>query len=93
MKEKDYLNELKEAGWFKRANKKMDKMPQVKKDSIGKVPRFIRSKCRSYGECLEVCPVDAVTGNAKQRNIKINKKQCIKCGACIDSCKAKAIVE
>lgn len=61
-------------------------------DHLGKTPKFIRSKCKSYGDCLDVCPVDAVSGNAKLKNIKIDLKKCIKCGACIDSCKAKAII-
>jgi len=59
---------------------------------VGRIPRFIRSRCRGYGECLEVCPVDAVSGDARRRIIKIDRKECIKCGACIESCKAKAII-
>ncbi len=90
--DKIYLEQLKEASFWKKQNKKLDKQKNIKKDAIGRVPKFIKSKCRGYGECLEVCPVDAVSGDAKKRNIKIDAKQCIKCGACIDSCKAKAIV-
>jgi len=88
MDNKKYLTELKEASFWK----KKSKTKNVEKDIIGHVPKFNRSKCRSYGECLEVCPVDAISGDAKRRNIKIDTKKCIKCGACIESCKAKAII-
>lgn len=79
-----YLKLLKEAFVLERDEKK--------DGNVGKTPKFIRSKCKSYGDCLDVCPVDAVSGNAKLKNIKIDLKKCIKCGACIDSCKAKAIM-
>lgn len=61
-------------------------------DYIGYIPKFIRSKCKSYGDCLNVCPVSAISGNAKLKTINIDVKKCIKCGACMEECKAKAIV-
>jgi ferredoxin len=83
---KDYLKELQEIIW----NPKNKKPKNYK--STGRYPKFIRSKCKSYGDCLDVCPVDAITGNAKAKNIKIDLKKCIQCDSCIDVCKANAIV-
>lgn len=77
MNECEYLNFLTES---------------FKTKSTGHIPRFNRSKCTGCAECIEVCPVDAVSGVPKKRIIKIDKKECIKCGGCIDACKPKALI-
>ena len=48
------------------------------------------STCTVCGACIPVCPVNAVTGEAKKIP-SIDLKKCIKCGACIEVCEAEAI--
>ncbi len=40
--------------------------------------------------CARNCPVDAITGERKEAHL-IHAEKCIKCGACIEKCKFKAI--
>ncbi|GAF94960.1 unnamed protein product, partial [marine sediment metagenome] len=42
------------------------------------------------GKCMRVCPVEAITGEKKVPH-KIEPEKCIRCGACIASCKFDAI--
>ena len=53
-------------------------------------PVVIEEKCKGCGVCIKKCPVNAITGERKQPH-KIDETLCIKCMACIDSCKLKAI--
>jgi len=49
------------------------------------------TKCTGCGQCLDVCPVGAislVTGRAA-----IDSDTCILCGACMYTCRQAAIVE
>jgi NADH:ubiquinone oxidoreductase subunit F (NADH-binding) len=46
--------------------------------------------CTGCGVCRKRCPVDAITGEAKQPHA-INLETCIKCGACYDACRYDAI--
>ena len=41
--------------------------------------------CRGCSLCKKVCPVDAISGQAKQPHV-IDPEKCIKCGACIEKC-------
>ncbi|MEN3013459.1 MAG: NADH-quinone oxidoreductase subunit NuoF [Endomicrobiia bacterium] len=50
----------------------------------------INEKCVGCSACKKVCPVEAISGSAKQRHT-INQKVCIKCGACWRVCKFEAI--
>lgn len=47
-------------------------------------------KCNGCTLCFRNCPVGAITGERKLPHY-INQTLCIKCGACIDKCKFKAI--
>jgi NADH:ubiquinone oxidoreductase subunit F (NADH-binding)/(2Fe-2S) ferredoxin/NAD-dependent dihydropyrimidine dehydrogenase PreA subunit len=52
----------------------------------------ITDKCRGCTACVRVCPVGAITGEARGKHeIDINK--CIKCGSCIEKCRFDAIIK
>ena len=44
-----------------------------------------KEKCSGCMACLEVCPVNAISGEAK-KNHSIDQSLCIKCGSCMDVC-------
>ena len=50
----------------------------------------IDTTCNGCGECVAVCPVDAIRGEKDQRHI-IDKEKCIGCGICLDKCPLHAI--
>ena len=47
-------------------------------------------KCKGCTLCSRKCPVGAISGTVKQPHV-IDQSKCIKCGACMDSCKFNAI--
>jgi NADP-reducing hydrogenase subunit HndC len=49
-------------------------------------------KCKGCTLCAKNCPADAITGAPKEIHV-IDNAKCIKCGACFDSCRFKAIVK
>lgn len=49
-------------------------------------------KCKGCGACKKVCPVGAISGEAKAPHT-IDTAKCIKCGSCIEKCKFDAIVK
>jgi len=47
-------------------------------------------KCIGCHLCAKNCPVDAISGEVKQKHV-INQEKCIKCGTCMSNCRLKAI--
>jgi len=52
----------------------------------------ITDKCVGCTLCKRVCPTDAINGKVKELH-EIDQKKCIKCGACMEKCKFKAIIK
>ncbi|PKQ15733.1 MAG: NADH-quinone oxidoreductase subunit F [Actinobacteria bacterium HGW-Actinobacteria-7] len=50
----------------------------------------IAEKCRGCGICKKVCPVDAISGEAKEVH-HIDTEKCVKCGQCELRCPFEAI--
>jgi len=54
--------------------------------------KILPDKCKGCSLCSKKCPVEAISGELK-KPYTIDTKKCIKCGACIQSCKFAAIVK
>jgi Na+-translocating ferredoxin:NAD+ oxidoreductase RNF subunit RnfB len=50
----------------------------------------ITPTCTGCGECVLICPVDAIAGLDGQRHV-VDKAKCIGCGICITACPVHAI--
>ncbi|GAB4484892.1 MAG: NADH-quinone oxidoreductase subunit NuoF [Thermodesulfovibrionales bacterium] len=51
---------------------------------------ILEDLCKGCGLCRKVCPSGAITGETKKPHI-IDKALCVKCGACYQKCRFKAI--
>ncbi|MGX4601464.1 NADH-ubiquinone oxidoreductase-F iron-sulfur binding region domain-containing protein [Faecalimicrobium sp. JNUCC 81] len=52
----------------------------------------ITDDCKGCTKCSKVCPAGCITGKVKEKH-SIDITKCLKCGACMDSCKFKAIIK
>lgn len=48
-------------------------------------------ECKACGKCVQVCPVEAITGEKKVPHV-IEQDKCIKCGLCREVCPFDAVV-
>jgi ferredoxin len=53
---------------------------------------ILDDKCKGCGVCLRACPAGAITGEKKKPH-SIDRAKCVKCGACFDVCKFKAVLK
>ncbi len=53
---------------------------------------IVEDKCKGCTACARKCPVGAITGTVKNPHV-IDASKCIKCGACISTCKFDAIIK
>ena len=53
---------------------------------------IVEDKCKGCTLCARKCPVGAISGTVKNPHV-IDTAKCIKCGACMDSCKFGAIIK
>ncbi len=53
---------------------------------------IIEDKCKGCTACARKCPVGAISGTVKNPHV-IDASKCIKCGACISTCKFDAIIK
>ena len=54
------------------------------------MPYQITDLCTNCGECLKVCPLDAIS--PEKEKPRIDPDLCTDCGTCSDICPARAIV-
>ncbi|MEM3561672.1 MAG: FAD-dependent oxidoreductase [Candidatus Jordarchaeaceae archaeon] len=58
---------------------------------ISPIKARLVGECRGAGECVKVCPHNAITLNEKTGKAEINILACNGCGACVPACPNKAL--
>ena len=53
---------------------------------------ILEDKCKGCTVCKKACPVNAISGEAKQAHV-IDQGVCINCGSCVAKCKFEAIIK
>ena len=84
------INILKDISMFR------DRMPafifNAVKNITVKKPVFDYSKCIKCGDCIKICPADALSFSEKiNKKVAINYKKCIRCYCCHEVCPEDAI--
>ena len=54
--------------------------------------KIFADNCRGCTMCAKACPAGAIEGEVKKPH-EINQDECIRCGACFDTCKFNAIYQ
>ncbi len=54
--------------------------------------KIFADNCRGCTMCAKACPAGAINGEVKKPH-EINQDECIRCGACFDTCKFNAIYQ
>ncbi|MDR2524664.1 MAG: 4Fe-4S binding protein [Oscillospiraceae bacterium] len=54
--------------------------------------KILPEKCKGCSLCAKKCPVEAISGEIRKPFV-IDQEKCIKCGACVGSCKFAAVVK
>lgn len=62
----------------------------IQLDPIKKVVKKDDEKCMDCGECISLCPVEAITME-RDWTVEVDDQKCIGCGFCTSSCPTKAI--
>jgi ferredoxin len=62
----------------------------IQLNPIKKVVKKDEDKCVDCGECVSLCPVEAITIDGKW-TVLLDDQKCIGCGFCMSSCPTKAI--
>lgn len=65
-------------------------MDYVAEERLGGPAFITESECIGCTRCIQVCPVDAIVGAAKQMHTVITT-QCTQCGLCVASCPVDCI--
>ncbi len=52
---------------------------------------FTRSLCNACGDCVEVCPEEAISLGLEGKRIDIDRSRCMNCGKCTEVCFAGAL--
>jgi Na+-translocating ferredoxin:NAD+ oxidoreductase RNF subunit RnfB len=57
----------------------------------GKRPvAFIRETCNGCTDCVKVCPVEAISGEAGRVHV-VDPAKCVSCKACVEACPIQVI--
>lgn len=71
--------------WFKEENKTKSRI-QISKTEDG----FNGNACNQCGECMLVCPVEALTRDARGI-VRLNEKTCVGCFSCVGFCPTESM--
>jgi Fe-S-cluster-containing hydrogenase component 2 len=66
--------------WFKEENREKSRIKISKTDQ-----GFQANVCNQCGECINVCPVEALSRDAKGI-VRLNEKTCVGCLSCVGFC-------